>query len=150
PTLGAMERVLPERFRRHAASLAANQRSPLYTELMNAGAGDAEEGGVVAELFDGIPLPRGAAPQLRLMAAMHELVLSGGAPELSRFYPSAGGDKPPENVWSTAAPALRENFDWIRSRLELTVQTNEPGRSAFLSAVLLWLAERYQRPIRLL
>ena len=30
------------------------------------------------------------------------------------------------------------------------VQTNEPGRSAVLFGVLLWIADRYRRPVRLL
>jgi hypothetical protein len=38
----------------------------------------------------------------------------------------------------------------VRSRLGLTVQTNEPGRAAVLYAALLWLTERHGKPIRLL
>lgn len=145
------QRALDERFRRHAASLVTNRRSPLYARLMSAAADDLEAQGVVTELFDGIPSPPGSVPQLRLLAAMHQLVLSGGAPELARFYPSAGGHEPPEHVWEVAgARALRDNFDWIRARLDRTVQTNEPGRSAVLFAVLLWLTTRYERPVRLL
>ena len=30
-------------------------------------------------------------PALQLMGAVHRLVLEGRAPELARFYPSAGG-----------------------------------------------------------
>jgi hypothetical protein len=139
-----------ERFRRHAASLVANRRSPLYARLMSAAADDLQAHGVITELFDGIPVPPGSVPQLRLLAALHQLVLGGGAPELARFYPSAGGHEPAEHVWDAAAPALRESFDWIRARLARTVQTNEPGRSAVLFAVLLWLTTRYELSVRLL
>jgi hypothetical protein len=145
------KRALDERFRRHAASLVANRRSPLYARLMSAAADDLQAHGVVTELFDGIPVPPGSVPQLRLLASLHQLVLGGGAPELARFYPSAGGHEPPEHVWDmAAASALRENFDWIRARLARTVQTNEPGRSAVLFAALLWLTSRYELPVRLL
>lgn len=51
---------------------------------------------------------------------------------------------------SVVRATLHEHFDWIRERLPRTVQTNEPGRSAVLYAVLLWLADRHRRPIRLL
>ena len=142
--------ALAERFRRHAGSLAANGRSPLYARLMDDAADDLERGGVVARLFDGIPAPPGSVPQLRLLAALHELVLSGADPRLAGFYPSAGGSQPPELAWPVAADALAENFDWIRPRLTRTVQTNDPGRSVVLFAVLLSLADTYGLPIRLL
>lgn len=141
--------ALQTRFRRHAGSLVANHRSPLYARLMYGAADDLAAGGVVADLFEGISTPPGAVPQLRLMAAMHQLVLSDGAPDLARFYPSAGGTEPPDDSWAAAENALRANFDWIKG-LGLTVQTNEPGRSAVLFAVLLWLTDRYRLAIRLL
>jgi hypothetical protein len=141
---------LARRFRRHADSLVRNGRSPLYARMMHAGADDLEAGGVVAELFAGVPVPRGSLPQLRLLAALHRLALADEAPELASFYPSAGGGLPGEHVWPAALATIAEHFDWIKARLWRTVQTNEPGRSAVLFAALLWLTERYGRPIRLL
>ena len=105
---------------------------------------------MVAGLFDGVPAPPGSVPQLRLMAALHYLVLSGKAPELARFYPSAGGDRPPEAVWPVALAALEQNAELARRRLQRTVQTNDPDRSTVLYAALLWLTDRYRLPIRLL
>ena len=141
---------LARRLRSHAQWLLDNDRSPLYVVLMRAAADDADAGGIVAQLFDAIPLPRGSLPQLRLVGALHELVLSGHAPELAAFYPSAGGDCDPAGVWPAAEAALREHADWIRPRLTQTVQTNEPGRSAVLYGALLWLAAARRLPIRLL
>jgi hypothetical protein len=146
----AGEAPLPARFRRHADMLAYSSRSPLYIELMRAAADDIERGGEIARLFEGIPAPPGSVPQLRLMAALHYLVLSGKAPELAAFYPSADGDRPPSEVWPVVLAALAEHFDRVRERLNRTVQTNEPGRSAVLFSGLLWLAARHRRPIRLL
>jgi hypothetical protein len=77
-------------------------------------------------------------------------VLAGSVRELARFYPSVGGERPPRGVWPSARAALRDHFDWIRERLPRTVQTNEVGRSAVLYAVLLWLADRSERHVRLL
>ena len=149
---------LVKRLRSHAQWLEDERRSPLYTVLMRGAADDIEAGGVVSELFIGVAAPPGSVPQLRLMAALHELVLAGLAPALAAFYPSAGGDPPfgargrdPEQAWPVARRALRDHVGWIAPRLQRTVQTNEPGRSAVLYPVLLWLSECHgRRPIRLL
>jgi len=117
---------------------------------MRAAADDIEAGGVVAELFAGDPAPPGSVPQLRLLAALHYLVLAGRASELAAFYPSAGGQSPAEEAWPAARAAIVEHFEWLRSRVRRTVQTNEPGRSAVLYPALLWLTARHRRPIRLL
>jgi hypothetical protein len=126
----AAQASLPERFRRHADAL--------------------ERGGVVCELFGGIPTPPGSVPALRLLAALHWLVLAGRAPELAAHYPSAGGTRPPAGAWPLAAACLRERFDEVRERLPLTVQTNEPGRAVVLYSALLWLTERHPLPVSLL
>jgi hypothetical protein len=141
---------LANRFRRHADSLVRSGRSPLYVTLLRAAAADIDRGGTVAHLFDGIDTPPGSVPQLRLMAALHYLVLAGDAPALARFYPSAGGDLPIDGVWPAAQDVIRARYDQIRARLHRTVQTNEPGRAPVLFAGLLWLAHRHRRPIRLL
>jgi hypothetical protein len=146
----ATGRSVPERIRRHGRALARSERSPLYVALIAAAADDFEAGGVVARLFAGVDTPPGAVPALRLMAALHELALTGREPELSGFYPSAGGGRPPEDAWPIAREALERNFDWIEPRLHRTVQTNEPGRSAALYPVLLWLTAAHRRPLRLL
>ena len=141
---------LARRFRRHADALARSGRSPLCVALMRGGASDLDEGGLVADLFEGVPAPPGSVPQLRLMAALHYLVLSGNAPELARFYPSVGGGRPPDGVWPVAHAALEQHAELARRRLQRTVQTNDPGRSTVLYAALLWLTDLYGLPIRLL
>jgi HAD superfamily hydrolase (TIGR01509 family) len=145
-----LPRSIPERIRRHGRDLARAGRSPLYVALIAAAADDYEAGGVVARLFDGVDAPPGAVPALRLMAALHELALTGRELELSAFYRSAGGTRPPVDAWPTVREALERNFDWIEVRLHRTVQTNEPGRSAALYPVLLWLTAAHGRPLRLL
>ena len=146
----AGETPLPARFRRHADMLVRSNRSPLCIALMRAAADDIDRGGPVARLFAGIPAPPGSVPQLRLVGALHYLVLSGRAPDLAAYYPSVGGKEPVSGVWPAAQATIDERFDEIRARLHRTVQTNEPGRSAVLFAGLLWLSDRYRRPIRLL
>jgi hypothetical protein len=141
---------LAERFRRHAAALARGRRSPLYIELMHGAAADLDAGGVVADLFDGIATPPGSVPPLRLLAALHRLVLQGRAPQLAAYCPSAGGALAPAGAWPAAAAVLRDHFAEVGERLALTVQTNEPGRAAVLFGALLWLHDRHELPVNLL
>jgi hypothetical protein len=130
--------------------MARHGRSPLSVALMRGAADDLEAGGIVAELYTGVPLPAGQAPALRLLAALHRLVLAGQAPDLARYYPSVGGDQPPEGAWPVAEKTLRDHAADLGVVLRRGVQTNEPGRSAVLFGLLLWVADRYRRPIRLL
>jgi hypothetical protein len=141
---------LPTRFRNHAQVMARHGRSPLSVALMEGAADDLEAGGIVAELYTGVPLPAGQAPALRLLAALHRLVLAGQAPELAAYYPSVGGNAPPEGAWAVAEETLRANAADLGVVLRRGVQTNEPGRSAVLFGVLLWIADHYRRPVRLL
>ncbi len=141
---------LPTRFRRHAAAIEAAGRSPLSVALMRGAADDIESGGHLAKLIDGVPLPPGQAPALRVLASLHRLVLSDRAPELAPFYPTVGGTRSPAGAWVAARNSLRANAGEVRLSLRRTVQTNEPGRSAVLFGVLLRVAERYRAPIRLL
>jgi hypothetical protein len=141
---------LPDRLSGFALWLERAGRSPLYVALLRGAAEDADAGGAVARAFEGIELPSGSVPGLRLMGALHYLVLRGEAPALARFYPSAGGEEPPAGAWAAAQDTLREHFDEIRARLRRGVQTNEPGRSAALYGGLLWASERFGTPLRLL
>lgn len=137
-------------FRARADELERAGRSRLYIELMRDAAADVDRGGVVARIFDGDPATAASVPELRLLAALHHLVLSGGAPQLARHFPSAGGDAPPDGAWEVARRTLVEHEPFMRERTRRGVQTNEPGRCVALYGGLLWLAERHRLPIRLL
>jgi hypothetical protein len=142
--------LIGDLFRARAAALERDGRSPLYVELMRRAGDDIDEGGIVAEIFAGDAATPGSVPELRLLAALHHLVLSGAAPQLARFFPSAGGDDPPDAAWAVAQQTIVEHAGVIRVLARRTVQTNEPGRCAALYGGLLWLAERHRLPIRLL
>lgn len=142
--------MIGELFRSRAAELQRGGRSRLYVELMRGAADDADAGGVVAAIFADDPATPASVPELRLLAALHQLVLSGQAPELARYFPSAGGDAPPQGAWTVARRTLVAHEDFIRARVRRTVQTNEPGRCVALYGGLLWLSERHRLPIRLL
>jgi hypothetical protein len=132
------------------AAPARAGRSPLCVELMRGAAANAESGGIVATMFDGDRQLPGSVPELRLLSALHHLVLSGHAPQLADHYPSVGGTAPPAGAWAAAEHALADDADLVAARLDRTVQTNEPGRCVSLFGGLLWLAERHRMPIRLL
>ena len=140
---------LPTRFRRHASSIDRAGRSPLTVSLIRGAADDIEAGGILAQLVDGISLPAGQAPALRVVAALHRLVLEGRAPELASYYPDVGGTSDPAAAWQAAGETLRTNAEQVRACLRQGVQTNEPGRSSVLFGVLIWVAERYRIPVDL-
>jgi len=108
--------------------------SPLYGELLTRGAEDAAAGGPVAEVCGN----REDVP-LRLMAAIHRLVLTGRAPELARFYPSAGGAASGD-PWPAFRRTVAERREEIRPLLDRRCQTNEVGRSAALLGGFLLVA----------
>ncbi|MDQ6875146.1 MAG: DUF2332 domain-containing protein [Actinomycetota bacterium] len=125
--------------------------SPLYHLLLTRAAEDLAAGGVVARVLAGHEVdPDGSVPALRLMGAVHRLVLDGRAAELSEYYPSAGGTRPPAQAWPAFRRLLEDRTATVRELLERPVQTNEVGRSAALYGALMVLTARAGRPIRLL
>jgi hypothetical protein len=141
-----------ERFR-WQAGWCGKLGSPLYRDLLDHAAADIERGGPVWEVLAGDTGDRDGvlpgAQALRLMGAVHRLVLDGRAPELAAFYPSAGG---------VVAAGVRRSFrDLLEHRraevaplVAHPVQTNEPGRSAALLGGFLEVAEQTGLPLRLL
>jgi hypothetical protein len=74
--------------------------------------------------------PGASALALRLMGAVHRIVLPGDAPELARHYPSAGGR--PRNPWPAFLDTVRVYADALRRLLDDPVQTNGTARCAGL------------------
>jgi len=114
-------------------------------------ADDLDAGGVTAKAVAGHEGDRpGTVLPLRMLAALHRLVLEGRAPALSSFYPSVGGAALAGAAWPAAAAAMREHLADMHLLVDQTVQTNEPGRASLLFGGLLVVAERTGLPIRLL
>src|ERR1044072_5629087 len=101
---------LAERMLRPADALLRSGRSPLYEVLMRGAAVDLAGGGGVAELFEDVPTPPGSVPALRLMAALHRVVLAGDAPALAEYYPSAGGGGAPAGAGGRGGAAVGRRF----------------------------------------
>ncbi|MFE7224079.1 DUF2332 family protein [Nocardioides sp. NPDC057577] len=92
--------TLPELFRDHFG-----HEEHLYGWLLNRFADDLDSGGPTAEICrDHLDASRADAVQLRLLAALHRIVLRGDAPELERFYPNLGGN----DAYATAWPLFAE------------------------------------------
>ncbi len=125
----------------------------LYAALLDGMAGDLAAGGVVADLLADRAGAGGAFTglHLRLLAALHEVVLAGHAPALEPYYPTVGGTWPPDDVWPAAASVLTEHAERVRGWLDVAPQTNEVGRSAALAVGLLTAAASHGlRRVRLL
>lgn len=125
--------------------------SPLYGELLERLATDTEAGGPGLPLLEGRELdPPGSALALRLMGAVHRLVLSGSLTEVAAHYPSAGGDGDADACWPAFQRALSDHAEQLRGLITQPVQTNEVGRSAALIGGFLQIAAVTALPLRVL
>lgn len=135
--------VLARRFARHAASI---ESSPMYRDLMERCARDVEAGGVVWQAMAAYAGPPDSVPALRLLGAVHRLVLSGAAPALAPYYPSVGGTYDGAGAWPFFLDVVPATGPW----LDRTVQTNEAARAAVLLGGFHIVSREYGRPLRLL
>ncbi|MFC0002581.1 DUF2332 domain-containing protein [Micromonospora siamensis] len=125
-----------------------------YADLLVRAAADVRAGGPCAEAIDGYAdAPPDAAVPLRLLGGVHALVLTGRAPELARFYPSAGGAyraADAADCWAAFRAVVAAQRDALRPWLRRPPQTNEVGRANLLMTGLLHaLAELGDHPVRL-
>ncbi|BCK59278.1 DUF2332 domain-containing protein [Nocardia wallacei] len=129
--------------------------SPLYAALLGEIADDLARGGGCARvLADYADMPMAAAAPLRFLGAVHGLVLTGQAPDLAAYYPSAAGADARDAANGGAWRAFREVVDahpeWIRDWMSRPPQTNEVGRAVPLLAGLLAAVAATPLPVRLL
>ncbi len=103
-------------------------QEPLYIALCELAAADADALALLAE----------APPEQRkanlLLAALHERVLAGAAPELAAYYPSVGGERAPDADLGPALKAClaREWPSLVQHLRHGATQTNEIGRCAVI------------------
>lgn len=107
-------------------------QEPLYVALCGLAADDARLCALLAEV----------PPEQRkvnlLLAALHERVLAGAAPELAAYYPSAGGERTPDAGLAAALAACVER-EWpalVRQLRHGATQTNEVARGAAILPAL--------------
>ncbi|MDQ1103579.1 hypothetical protein QE364_001411 [Nocardioides zeae] len=137
-----------EAVRQQGAACAALD-SPMYAALCARIADDLDAGGPVAAVVAGHGHLRGPdALALRLLGAVHRLVLERRAGGLAVFYPSVGGTWEDEAGWAAFRDLLEAEPDTVAAGLDLP-QTNEVGRVAALLGGLLHLPDACRRPLRL-
>lgn len=138
---------LAARFRRHAG-----EQTHLYGYLLRALADDIDAGGPTRDVVRGYEsAPTGAVIQLRLLAGIFRLVLTGRAPTLEPYYPCLGGTADPSAVWPVARPVVARHVAELHDALAIAPQTNEVGRSVALLVGLFDLASASGRSrVRLL
>ena len=131
----------------HCATLG----SRLYAQLLADAATDCAAGGPTWTVLQPIATTDWqAALALRFMAAIHRLVLEGGAPRLAQHYPSAGGTQAPDRAWPALRDVLVERQPDITRLAAQGCQTNEVGRCRALLVGFLTIATRTRLPVRLL
>ena len=84
--------------------------------------------------------PAGAVIQLRLLAGIFRLVLTGRAPELRPYYACLGGTESPVTAWPVMRRVIADHPDELHEALAIAPQTNEVGRSVALLVGLFDLA----------
>ncbi len=132
------------------AGFCSDLGAPLHASLLHRAAEDARAGGVTAEILRGFEdEPPASALALRLMGAVHRLVLEGRAPGLARHYPSVGGDGDAEAAWPAFVDVLGEHRTAIRELILRPIQTNEVSRSAALVGGFLLIARETGLPLSL-
>jgi len=124
--------------------------SPLYGGLLTRAAADVEAGGPLARVLDGRAASNASALGLRLLGAVHRLVLQGEAPALARWYPSAGGRADAEAAWPDFRAVVDGHLEAVGAGLDRPVQTNEVGRSTALVGGFLEVARVTGLPLRVL
>lgn len=103
-------------------------QEPLYVALCALAAQSPQ----LLELLAQAPPPQRKANLL--LAALHERVLAGAVPELAAYYPSAGGQRAPDDALAGAlSRAVAQEWPVLSRHLrEGATQTNEVARGAAL------------------
>ena len=132
------------------AGWCATLGSRLYERLLLNLSGDVANDGPTWDVVRHLAgSPSSSAPALRLMGAVHRLVLEGTAPELASHYPSVGG-RAEGDPWPAFSSVLEEHRDEVIGSLSRPVQTNEVGRAAALACGFLTIAKELGLPLRIL
>jgi hypothetical protein len=131
------------------AKSCRNLGSPLSGDLLDRAAADWRAGGPVRGLvapWEGLNLRRQfeEATALRLLAALHDLALSGDDPDLSDAYASLDIAR----IWPAAEAAMRAQPERLAAFMTHEPQTNEVRRSMVLIGGFLEIARATGLPMR--
>ena len=123
--------------------------SPLYATLLRGLVEDHRQGGLTAELLDGVSeRPVHDAVPLRYLATAHRLALTGGAPRLAAQYPSCGGTwQSDDGITAEFLTTVAEQRAEFVAGMRRNVQTNEVGRAPVVASGMALIATRHRLPI---
>ncbi len=124
--------------------------SALYGRILSAMAADVERGGPCADILG--PWTANAmadAIPLRFLASVHRMALDGRAPELARYFASAGGNDDGDPIEAFFA-VVRMHRSEIEADMHRGVQTNEVGRAAALVGGFHRVSLEFGLPLRVL
>ncbi|MBW2389695.1 MAG: DUF2332 domain-containing protein [Deltaproteobacteria bacterium] len=129
-----------------------NLHSRFYADLLECALADCDPDVPFWNLLDAWPgNPLAALLPLRMLGALHDLVLSGRAADLAAHYPRPdvenSGD--PESAWTQLNAVIVRERAFIESRLDEEIQTNEVRRCAALLPGFLVINQRAQLPMNL-
>jgi hypothetical protein len=102
------------------AEVCARRGSPFYAGLLPMIAADLRRGGPALDVLASyLSAPSTAAVPLRLLGAVHALVLTGQAPDLAACYPSAGAAPGARgaDAWPAFGRVLAEQGSYIQGWL---------------------------------
>ena len=140
---------LADAMRRQAQACEA-LGSAQYALLIRALVADLEAGGPTADLLEGrTDQPLRDAITLRLLAAVHRIVLRGDALGLADRYASVGGDNGPIDV-QRFLDVVARHHDEVVEALGQNVQTNEVARCAGLVPAFAEVARSTGLPLTML
>ena len=115
--------------------------SPMYARVLDGLKNDYLARGICFALLHGSSeRPVHDAIPLRLLGALHCLVLEGRCKHLGEQYPSTGGS-PNSSIIADVIQAIDENRDYIATQLSQQVQTNEAARAISHIAIAHWLTQ---------
>lgn len=124
--------------------------SPFYSDLFACALGDAATGVPfwdVLDAWDGNPLS--SLLPLRMLGALHDLVIGGRADALAASYPRPGFPGDVRTAWAELNVVIARERAFIEARLDTQIQTNEVRRCAALLPGFLVVSERAGLPLRL-
>lgn len=146
PDRSEIERV----FRLQAAICRAGS-ADVAADLLEYAAGETRKDGPITRVVADWPRdPVESYLGVRFLAAIHRLVLTGRALELSSHFPSAGGRPKWPYLGVALTELAEEHAALLREWIEPVPQTNEVGRAAALSLGFHRVARDFALPLRIL
>jgi hypothetical protein len=125
----------------------APRSAALLRGLANAVESDASLGALLGSGWLDRPLAG-----VRLLAGVHDLVLSGGVSELGAMMSGSDPDAPQPSsdvLWKVTRQAIFDHPDEMRAALDWPVQQHGPGRAGYLLAGLAMVAQPRVRILEL-